>query len=138
MTAKSQIIIIGGPTAVGKSALAVGLAKKFGGEVVGADSMQIYRRLNIGTGKITEAEADGVPHHMIDIVDPNERYSVGQYLIDASKEIDDVLSKNKLPIVVGGTALYLNALINGMNFSDADRSDEVRKKWIDIASQNGN
>ena len=137
MTAKSQIIIIGGPTAVGKSALAVGLAKKFGGEVVGADSMQIYRRLNIGTGKITEAEADGVPHHMIDIVNPNERYSVGQYLIDASKEIDDVLSKNKLPIVVGGTALYLNALINGMNFSDADRSDDVRKKWIDIASQNG-
>ncbi len=138
MTNKHKILIIGGPTAVGKSALAVSLAENFGGEVVGADSMQIYRRLNIGTGKITEAETRGIPHHMIDILDPNERYSVGQYLIDARRKIDDVLYKNKLPIVVGGTALYLNALINGMNFSDADRSDEVREKWKKLASENGN
>ena len=75
---------------------------------------------------------------MIDILDPDERYSVGQYLIDASREINDILDKNKLPIVVGGTALYLNALINGMNFSDADRSDKVRDKWKKIASENGN
>lgn len=138
MTNKPKIIIIGGPTAVGKSALAVNLAEKFNGEIVGADSMQIYRRLNIGTGKITEAEARGIPHRMIDILDPDERYSVGQYLIDASREINDILGKNKLPIVVGGTALYLNALINGMNFSDADRSDKVRDKWKRIASENGN
>ena len=138
MTNKPKIIIIGGPTAVGKSALAVNLAEKFNGEIVGADSMQIYRRLNIGTGKITEAEARGIPHRMIDILDPDERYSVGQYLIDASREINDILGKNKLPIVVGGTALYLNALINGMNFSDADRSDKVRDKWKKIASENGN
>ena len=138
MTNKPKIIIIGGPTAVGKSALAVNLAEKFNGEIVSADSMQIYRRLNIGTGKITEAEARGIPHRMIDILDPDERYSVGQYLIDASHEINDILGKNKLPIVVGGTALYLNALINGMNFSDADRSDKVRDKWKKIASENGN
>lgn len=138
MTNKSKIIIIGGPTAVGKSALAVNLAEKFNGEIVSADSMQIYRRLNIGTGKITEAEARGIPHRMIDILDPDERYSVGQYLIDASREINDILDKNKLPIVVGGTALYLNALINGMNFSDADRSDKVRDKWKKIASESGN
>lgn len=138
MTNKPKIIVIGGPTAVGKSALAVNLAEKFNGEIVGADSMQIYRRLNIGTGKITEAEARGIPHRMIDILDPDERYSVGQYLIDASREINDILDKNKLPIVVGGTALYLNALINGMNFSDADRSDKVRDKWKKIASENGN
>ncbi len=138
MTNKPKIIIIGGPTAVGKSALAVNLAEKFNGEIVSADSMQIYRRLNIGTGKITEAEARGIPHRMIDILDPDERYSVGQYLIDASREINDILDKNKLPIVVGGTALYLNALINGMNFSDADRSDKVRDKWKKIASENGN
>ena len=138
MTNKPKIIIIGGPTAVGKSALAVNLAEKFNGEIVGADSMQIYRRLNIGTGKITEAEARGISHRMIDILDPDERYSVGQYLIDASREINDILGKNKLPIVVGGTALYLNALINGMNFSDADRSDKVRDKWKKIASENGN
>lgn len=138
MTNKPKIIVIGGPTAVGKSALAVNLAEKFNGEIVGADSMQIYRRLNIGTGKITEAEARGIPHRMIDILDPDERYSVGQYLIDTSREINDILDKNKLPIVVGGTALYLNALINGMNFSDADRSDKVRDKWKKIASENGN
>ena len=138
MTNKPKIIIIGGPTAVGKSALAVNLAEKFNGEIVSADSMQIYRRLNIGTGKITEAEARGIPHRMIDILDPDERYSVGQYLIDASREIYDILDKNKLPIVVGGTALYLNALINGMNFSDADRSDKVRDKWKKIASESGN
>lgn len=138
MTNKPKIIIIGGPTAVGKSALAVNLAEKFNGEIVSADSMQIYRRLNIGTGKITETEARGIPHRMIDILDPDERYSVGQYLIDASREINDILDKNKLPIVVGGTALYLNALINGMNFSDADRSDKVRDKWKKIASENGN
>ena len=75
---------------------------------------------------------------MIDILDPDERYSVGQYLIDASREINDILNKNKVPIVVGGTALYLNALINGMNFSDADRSDKVRDKWKKKASENGN
>ena len=138
MTNKPKIIIIGGPTAVGKSALAVNLAEKFNGEIVSADSMQIYRRLNIGTGKITEAEARGIPHRMIDILDPDERYSVGQYLIDASREINDILDKNKLPIVVGGTALYLNALINGMNFSDADRSDKVRDKWKNISYENGN
>lgn len=138
MTNKPKIIIIGGPTAVGKSALAVNLSEKFNGEIVSADSMQIYRRLNIGTGKITEAEARGIPHRMIDILDPDERYSVGQYLIDASREINDILDKNKLPIVVGGTALYLNALINGMNFSDADRSDKVRDKWKKKASENGN
>ena len=138
MTNKPKIIVIGGPTAVGKSALAVNLAEKFNGEIVGAVSMQIYRRLNIGTGKITEAEARGIPHRMIDILDPDERYSVGQSLIDASREINDILGKNKLPIVVGGTALYLNALINGMNFSDADRSDKVRDKWKKIASENGN
>lgn len=138
MTNKPKIIIIGGPTAVGKSALAVNLAEKFNGEIVSADSMQIYRRLNIGTGKITEAEARGIPHRMIDILDPDERYSVGQYLIDASREINDILDKNKVPIVVGGTALYLNALINGMNFSDADRSDKVRDKWKKKASENGN
>lgn len=138
MTNKPKIIIIGGPTAVGKSALAVNLAEKFNGEIVSADSMQIYRRLNIGTGKITEAEARGIPHRMIDILDPDERYSVGQYLIDASREINNILDKNKLPIVVGGTALYLNALINGMNFSDADCSDKVRDKWKKIASESGN
>lgn len=138
MTNKPKIIIIGGPTAVGKSALAVNLAEKFNGEIVSADSMQIYRRLNIGTGKITEAEARGIPHRMIDILDPDERYSVGQYLIDASREINDILDKNKVPIVVGGTALYLNALINRMNFSDADRSDKVRDKWKKIASESGN
>ncbi|MBQ7224511.1 MAG: tRNA (adenosine(37)-N6)-dimethylallyltransferase MiaA [Clostridia bacterium] len=134
----NKIIIISGPTAVGKSDLGVDCALKFDGEVVSADSMQIYERLDIGTGKITAEEMRGVKHHLLDIVAPDERYSVGQYLKDATTVIDGILAQNKLPVIVGGTGLYINALINGMNFSDADRSDEVREKWKAIASEKGN
>ena len=132
----NKIIIISGPTAVGKSDLGVDCALKFNGEVVSADSMQIYERLDIGTGKITAEEMRGVKHHLLDIVAPDKRYSVGQYLKDATTVIDGILAQNKLPVIVGGTGLYINALINGMNFSDADRSDEVREKWK--ASEKGN
>ena len=135
---KNKIIIISGPTAVGKSDLGVECALRFGGEVVSADSMQIYKGLDIGTGKVTQEEMKSVKHHLLDIISPDERYSVGQYLQDATVVIDDILSRGKLPIIVGGTGLYINALINGMNFSDADRSDEVREKWKAIASEKGN
>jgi tRNA dimethylallyltransferase len=134
----NKIIIISGPTAVGKSDLGVDCALKFNGEVVSADSMQIYKSLDVGTGKITSDEMRGVKHHLLDIATPNQRYSVGQYLQDATVVIDDILSRGKLPIIVGGTGLYINALINGMNFSDADRSDEVREKWKAIAQEKGN
>ncbi len=135
---KPKIIVIGGPTAVGKSDLAIKCAQKFNGEVVGADSMQIYRHMNIGTGKVTAEEMQGIAHHMIDILSPDARYSAGAYLQDVVPVIDDVIARNKLPIIVGGTGLYINALLSGMNFSDADRSDEVREKWKNLLSQHGN
>lgn len=135
---KKNIIIIGGPTASGKSSLAIDLALKFNGEVVSADSMQIYKGANIGTGKVTQSETRGVIHHMIDILSPDEQYSVGQYLQDVKNVIAEIHEKNKLPIIAGGTGLYINAIINGLNFSDAVKSDIVREKWKKIASQNGN
>lgn len=135
---KKNTIIIGGPTASGKTSLAIELALKFNGEVVSADSMQIYKELNIGTGKVTKSETRGVTHHMIDILSPDEQYSVGQYLQDVKNVIAEIHDKNKLPIIAGGTGLYINALINGLNFSDADKSETVREKWKQLASQNGN
>ena len=134
---KQKIVIISGPTAVGKSNFAVNCALKFNGEVISADSMQIYKGMDIGTGKVTIEEMQGVTHHMLDIASPDERYSVGRYVQECVPIIDEILSRDKLPIIVGGTGLYINALINGMNFSDADRSDEVRDKWKLLASQNG-
>lgn len=135
---KNKIIIIGGPTAVGKSALAVSIALKVNGEVVGADSMQIYKGMDIGTGKVTASERRGVKHHMIDIVPPDEKYSVGRYAAEAGAVIDDIISRGKVPVVVGGTGLYLSAIVNGMNFSDAVGSDKVREKWRAIAADRGN
>ena len=134
---KQKIVIITGPTAIGKSDFAVECALKFNGEIISADSMQIFKKLNIGTGKITCSEMKGIKHHLLDFLDPSERYSVGQYVQDCTKAIEEILSRNKLPIIVGGTALYINALINGMNFSDAKQSETVRNKWKEIASQNG-
>lgn len=135
---KKDIIIIGGPTASGKSSLAIDIALKFNGEVVSADSMQIYKGMNIGTGKITPKEMCGITHHMIDVLSPEEPYSVGQYLHDVKLIIEDIHARNKLPVIAGGTALYINAIINGLNFSDADKSESVREKWKQLASQNGN
>ncbi|MEG0442168.1 MAG: isopentenyl transferase family protein, partial [Oscillospiraceae bacterium] len=95
------VIAICGPTASGKTALGVLLAKKLHGEVVSADSMQVYRRMNIGTAKPTPEEMGGIPHHMIDVADPRETYSAARYVADATRCVDDILQRGKLPILVG-------------------------------------
>lgn len=135
---KPKLIVIGGPTAVGKTAFSIECARLFNGEIVSADSMQIYKGMNVGTGKVTEKEKKGIPHHMLDILQPDAPYSVGAYITTAESVIQDIISRNKLPIVVGGTGLYINALINGMNFSDAEKSIEIREKWQNLASEHGN
>lgn len=135
---KDKILIIGGATAVGKSEFAVSCAEKFNGEVVGADSMQIYKYMDIGTGKITEQEKRGILHHMIDIIPPDEAYSAGLYLKQATAVIDDIICRGKLPVITGGTGLYINAILNGLNFSDACKSETVRKKWMAAAEKYGN
>ena len=114
---KPELIVISGPTASGKTALAVALAKQYNGEVVSADSMQIYRRMDIGTAKPTVEEMEGIPHHMIDVVEPEEDFSVACYVDMASKYVDDILSRGKLPIVAGGTGLYIDSLLSGRTFS---------------------
>jgi tRNA dimethylallyltransferase len=112
-----KILVIDGPTASGKTRLAVELAKARNGEVVSADSMQIYRRMNIGTAKPTVEEMDGVPHHMLDVADPDEDFSVARYVEMASHCVDEILSRGKLPIVAGGTGLYIDSLLSGRTFA---------------------
>ncbi len=134
---KPKIVVIAGPTAVGKSAFAVKLAKETDGEVISADSMQIYRGFDIGTGKITEKEREGVKHYMIDVVDPGDEYSVSEYVDEASRLIDDIVARGKTPIVCGGTGFYLNGLINGYNFSAAPKNEDIRNKWKRICEGEG-
>ena len=112
-----KILVIVGPTASGKTRMAVELAKAHNGEVVSADSMQIYRRMDIGTAKPTAEEMDGVPHHMIDVADPEEDFSVARYVEMASACVDGILSRGKLPILVGGTGLYIDNLVAGRTFA---------------------
>lgn len=112
-----QVVCVVGPTASGKTALGVWLAKHYNGEVVSCDSMQIYRRMDIGTAKPTREEMGGVPHHMIDVADPEEDYSAERYRREAVPVVDDILARGKLPIIVGGTGLYLDALLNGHDFA---------------------
>ena len=113
----AKLLVICGPTASGKTALAVALAKRTGGEVVSADSMQIYRRMDIGTAKPTAEEMDGVPHHMLDVADPGEDYSVARYVEEASACVEDILARGRLPIVAGGTGMYIDNLLAGRTFA---------------------
>ena len=121
-----KILVITGPTASGKTWLAVELAKKYNGEVVSADSMQIYRRMDIGTAKPTAGEMGGVPHHMIDVADPEEDFSVARYVDMASRCVDGVLSRGKLPILAGGTGLYIDSLLSGRTFAAFDEASPLR------------
>ncbi len=116
------VLVITGPTATGKTALGVELAKKINGEVVSADSMQIYKFMDIGTAKVTPEETQGIPHHMVGTVSPFEDYSAARYVEDAAKCCDDILSRGKLPIIVGGTGLYIDSLLAGRTF--AKRGDD--------------
>ena len=126
-----QVVCVVGPTASGKTALGVWLAKHYNGEVVSCDSMQIYRRMDIGTAKPTREEMDGVPHHMIDVADPEEDYSAERYRQEAVPVVDDILARGKLPIIVGGTGLYLDALLNGHDFAVKSTGwrEKLQKKY---------
>ena len=123
-----KIVCVVGPTACGKTTLGVLLAKKFNGEVVSADSMQIYRGMTIGTAAPTEKEMDGVPHHMVAVADPAEQWSAASYAQAATPIIDDILARGKLPILVGGTGLWLDAVVRGHGFAGGHAGGEVRRQ----------
>lgn len=126
-----KVIIIAGPTAVGKSDLAIKLAKKLNTEIVSADSMQIYRKMDIGTAKIKEEEMDGIVHHMIDIVDPDENYSVQNFQNQAYEIFDQIFEKDMVPIVVGGTGLYIDSLVYDYDFLNVKPDYKLRKELED-------
>ncbi len=127
---KTKIIAIVGPTASGKSALALELAKRYNGEIISCDSMQIYKRMNIGTAKPTAAELSAIRHHMIDVAEPSVAFSCEEYVKLASMAIDDCAKRGKLPIVCGGTGLYLDALLRGGNSAPACETEEIRRELM--------
>ena len=127
MNTKPKVIVICGPTASGKTSLSVELAKKCNGEIISADSMQIYKEMNIGTAKVTPEEMQGIKHYMIDIVSPTERYSVAEFKVQAEKAIEEILKKGKTPIIAGGTGLYVNSLVYNIQYNDIKIDEEYRK-----------
>lgn len=128
MADKVKLLVITGPTATGKTSLSVGLALRLGGEILCADSMQIYKHLTVGTAKATPDEMRGVPHHLMDFLEPTERFSVADYVAMASKCIAEIASRGRLPIVVGGTGLYIDSLVRGMRFENHDHDPALRAR----------
>ena len=135
MAQPKKLVVICGPTATGKTRLGVALAKALNGEVVSADSMQVYRGMPIGTAQPTVEEMDGVPHHMMAIADPSENYSVARYVEEATACVEDIFARGKQPILVGGTGLYIDALCNGQTFSDFQPDSGLRAKLQAQAAQ---
>ena len=132
-----QIVIICGPTAVGKTAVSIKLAQKLDTEIISSDSMQIYKGMDIGTAKIRKDEMQGIKHHMIDIVEPCNEYSVSDYANDSLKIIGDLFSKKKIPLIVGGTGLYINSLIYKMDFNSSKKNCEIRSKYRNVFEEKG-
>ena len=134
---KQKLIVLTGPTAVGKSKLSIELAGKIGGEIISADSMQVYKYMNIGTDKISPEKMDGVVHHLIDFVEPDENFSVSVFSDMSKEKIKEVSSRGKLPIVTGGTGLFIKSLLYPMGFGNTDKNDSVRQKWERYLENNG-
>ena len=125
---KTKVIAVVGATASGKTSLAVEIAKAVGGEVISADSMQIYKGMTIATAQPSEEEKQGIPHHLIAFIDPCETYSVAQYVEDAKKSIEKIVSNGKIPVIAGGTGLYIDSLLGGIDFGEVPDNSEMRQK----------
>ena len=132
-----KLVIIAGATATGKSNAAIQLAKLINGEIISADSMQIYRKMNIGTAKLTQEEMKGIPHHLIDELEPDEPYSVAQFQKLAKERITQIHNRNHMPIICGGTGFYINALIFGATFDNTPKDDAYRGELSEIAQKQG-
>ena len=134
---KPKVIVICGPTASGKTALSIELAKKINGEIISSDSMQIYKYMDIGTAKPSEEEKEGIQHYLLDFVEPNQRYSVAEFKKDAESAIEEILAKGKTPIVVGGTGLYVDSLIYGIEYQDIELDEKYRKELEERVEKEG-
>lgn len=134
---KPKVIVICGPTASGKTALSIELAKKINGEIISSDSMQIYKYMDIGTAKPSKEEMQGIKHYLLDFVEPNQRYSVAEFKKDAEKAIEKILAKGKTPIVVGGTGLYVDSLIYGIEYQDIKLDEKYRQELDERVKKEG-
>lgn len=134
---KKPLIIITGPTAVGKTAVSVELAKRINGEIISADSMQVYKRMDIGTAKITPSETDGIRHHLIDILEPDEDFNVYLFKNLAKKAIDDIYSRGNIPIIAGGTGFYIQSVLYEIDFSENEDTTSYRKSLYELAKSRG-
>ena len=134
-----KVLLIAGPTAVGKTALSIELAQQLNGEVISGDSMQVYRHLDIGTAKVLPAERQGIPHYLIDIKTVQERFTVAEFVTRATALINEIQSRGKLPIIAGGTGFYLQSLLAGFQFgpTDVDPDLAYRQQWFDLAAEKG-
>lgn len=134
----NKIIVISGPTASGKTALSVELAKRYNGEVISADSMQIYTDMNIASAKPTPEEQQGIPHHLVGFLDPSESFSVADYVKLCDECVRDILGRGKTPIICGGTGLYINSFVDNLTFDDSEQDFEYREKMRKFAEEFGN
>ena len=134
---KPKVVVIVGPTASGKTAVSIELAKKINGEIISADSMQIYKYMDIGTAKPTLEEMQGIKHYMLDVVMPDETFNVAKYKSMAESAIEGILKKGKVPIIVGGPGLYINTLVDGIEFADVPGDEEYRNELIEKGYREG-
>jgi len=134
---KRPLVILTGPTAVGKTALSVALAKAIGGEIISADSMQVYRHMDIGSAKVTKEEMDGVPHHLIDVLEPTEEFNVVLFQQMARQAVEEICGRGHIPILVGGTGFYIQALLYDINFTENDEDAAFRHSLEELAKREG-
>ena len=134
---KPKVMVICGPTASGKTALSIELAKKINGEIISSDSMQIYKDMDIGTAKPSKEEMQGIQHYLLDFVEPSQRYSVAEFKKDAEKAIEEILQKGKTPIIVGGTGLYVDSLIYGIEYQTIEFDEQYRKQLEERVEKEG-
>ncbi|MCM1173991.1 MAG: tRNA (adenosine(37)-N6)-dimethylallyltransferase MiaA [Blautia sp.] len=135
---KKPLIILTGPTAAGKSALAVSLAQEIGGEIISADSMQVYRHMNIGSAKITREEMAGIPHYLIDILEPDEEFHVVKFQSLAKEAIKTVYERGKIPILAGGTGFYIQSVLYDIDFTETEEDTALRRELVRFAKERGN
>lgn len=135
---KEKLIVIVGPTAVGKTKTSIEIANRFNGEIISGDSMQIYKGMDIGTAKITKDEMDGIPHHLIDIKDPREPFSVAEFQDKAKRLISEISGRNKIPMIVGGTGLYIRSVTHDYDFTDVIGNETYRQELEEFAKTHGN